>query len=61
MEQEHPWVTKDGTDLLLSFEDNTSQIIAPPTEEEMDRAITTNMGHVMTVVRSVIPPTSDPR
>jgi hypothetical protein len=37
-------------DPLLSFEENTSQIIEPPTEEEMDSAITTNMGHLMTVV-----------
>ncbi|CAG8026345.1 unnamed protein product [Penicillium salamii] len=47
--RDHPWVTKDGTDPLLSFEDNTSQIIAPPTEEEMESAITTTMGHLMTM------------
>ncbi|CAG8131200.1 unnamed protein product [Penicillium olsonii] len=51
--RDHPWVTKDGTDPLLSFEDNTSQIIAPPTEEEMDSAITTTMGHLMTVMKAV--------
>ncbi|KAJ5320565.1 hypothetical protein PENANT_c033G09506 [Penicillium antarcticum] len=51
--REHPWVTKDGTDPLLSFEENTSQIIAPPTEEEMNSAITTNMGNLMTVMKAV--------
>ncbi|KAJ5530186.1 hypothetical protein N7527_003579 [Penicillium freii] len=51
--REHPWVTKDGTDPLLSFEENTSQIIEPPTEEEMNSAITTNMGHLMTVMKAV--------
>ncbi|CAI7642689.1 unnamed protein product [Penicillium glandicola] len=51
--REHPWVTKNGTDPLLSFEENTSQIIEPPTEEEMNSAITTNMGHLMTVMKAV--------
>ncbi|KAG0156640.1 hypothetical protein PDIDSM_3821 [Penicillium digitatum] len=51
--REHPWVTKHGADPLLSFEENTSQIIEPPTEEEMNSAITTNMGHLMTVMKAV--------
>ncbi|KAJ5353326.1 hypothetical protein N7452_002300 [Penicillium brevicompactum] len=51
--REHPWVTKDGTDPLLSFEENTSQIITFPTKEEMDHAITTTMGHLMTVMKAV--------
>ncbi|KAJ5501761.1 Calcium/calmodulin-dependent/calcium-dependent protein kinase [Penicillium expansum] len=51
--REHPWVTKNGTDPLLSFEENTSQLIEPPTEEEMNSAITTNMGHLMTVMKAV--------
>ncbi|KGO67965.1 Calcium/calmodulin-dependent/calcium-dependent protein kinase [Penicillium italicum] len=51
--REHPWVTKNGTDPLLSFEENTSQIIEPPTEEEMNSAITTNMGNLMTVMKAV--------
>jgi [calcium/calmodulin-dependent protein kinase] kinase len=50
IQQEHPWVTKNGTDPLLSFEENTSQIIEPPTEEEMNSAITRKMGHLVTVV-----------
>ncbi|CAG8085277.1 unnamed protein product [Penicillium nalgiovense] len=51
--REHPWVTKNGTDPLLSFEENTSQIIEPPTEEEMDSAITRKMGHLVTVMKAV--------
>ncbi|KAJ5787051.1 Calcium/calmodulin-dependent/calcium-dependent protein kinase [Penicillium paradoxum] len=51
--QEHPWVTRNGTDPLLSFEENTSQIIEPPTEEEMNSAITKNMSHLMTVMKAV--------
>ncbi|KAJ5144185.1 uncharacterized protein N7515_002972 [Penicillium bovifimosum] len=50
--REHPWVTRNGTDPLLSFEENTAQIIEPPTEEEMNSAITRNMGHLMTVMRA---------
>lgn len=50
--QEHPWVTKNGTDTLLSEEENTSDLVEPPTEAEMDAAITNNMRNLMTVVRS---------
>jgi [calcium/calmodulin-dependent protein kinase] kinase len=48
--QEHPWVTANGADPLLSYDENTAQIIEPPTEEEMNLAITKNMGHLLTVV-----------
>ncbi|KAJ5812514.1 hypothetical protein N7474_008815 [Penicillium riverlandense] len=51
--RDHPWVTKNGTDLLLPWEENTAQIIEPPTEEEMDSAITRNMGRLMTVMKAV--------
>ncbi|KAJ5693395.1 Calcium/calmodulin-dependent protein kinase kinase cmkC [Penicillium macrosclerotiorum] len=51
--REHPWVTANGVDPLLPFEENTAQIIEPPTEEEMNRAITTNMEHLMTVMKAV--------
>jgi len=43
-------VTKGGTDPLLSKEDNIAALIEPPTEEELDNAITGNMGHLMVVV-----------
>ncbi|KMU84896.1 calcium/calmodulin-dependent protein kinase kinase 2 [Coccidioides immitis H538.4] len=49
--REHPWVTRGGTDTLLSAEENTSNLIEPPTEEEMNTAITRNMGHAITVAR----------
>lgn len=43
-------MTANGADPLLSFEENTAQIIEPPTEEEMNQAITKNMGSLMTLV-----------
>jgi hypothetical protein len=49
--QEHPWVTKNGTDRLLSEEENTSDLVEPPTEAEMNAAITNNVRNLMTVVR----------
>ncbi len=52
--QEHPWVTKRGKDPLLSAEENTANLIEPPTEEEMNMAITGNMGHLLVVVRNRI-------
>ncbi|KAK2880184.1 hypothetical protein FQN49_000477 [Arthroderma sp. PD_2] len=49
----HPWVTKGGTDPLLSEEENTATLVGPPTEEEMDSAITKNLGHALIVVKAV--------
>lgn len=43
-------MTKRGTDPLLSAEENTATILEPPTEEEMNSAITKNMGHLLAVV-----------
>ncbi|WEW56477.1 serine/threonine protein kinase [Emydomyces testavorans] len=51
--REHPWVTKRGMDTLLSVEENTSNFVEPPTEEEMNAAITRNMAHAITVVKAV--------
>ncbi|OOQ87631.1 calcium/calmodulin-dependent protein kinase kinase [Penicillium brasilianum] len=51
--REHPWVTANGADPLLSYEDNTAQLIEPPTEEEMNLAITKNLGHLITVMKAV--------
>lgn len=48
--QNHPWVTKRGTDPLLSEEENTADIVEPPTEEEMNTAITKNLGNILAVV-----------
>ncbi|KIW20088.1 hypothetical protein PV08_00663 [Exophiala spinifera] len=49
----HPWVTRRGTDQLLSEEENTSDLVEPPTEAEMNSAITINMRDLMTVVKAV--------
>ncbi|KAK5798584.1 hypothetical protein VI817_004874 [Penicillium citrinum] len=49
----HPWVTVNGTNPLLSEEENTAQLIEPPTEEEMNMAITGNFGRLMTVMKAV--------
>ncbi|KAF7717818.1 Uncharacterized protein PECH_000096 [Penicillium ucsense] len=51
--REHPWVTANGADPLLSYEENTAQLVEPPTEEEMSQAITRNIGHVLTLMRAV--------
>ena len=47
--QEHPWVTKNGTDSLLSEAENTADLVVP-TDAEMKHAITSNMTNLMTVV-----------
>ncbi|KAH3984546.1 hypothetical protein HBI46_127380 [Parastagonospora nodorum] len=51
--REHPWVTQHGTDPLLPKSENVAVIIEPPTDEEVNAAITGNMGHLVTVVRAV--------
>ncbi|KKZ63744.1 calcium/calmodulin-dependent protein kinase kinase [[Emmonsia] crescens] len=49
----HPWVTKGGADPLLSAEENTANLIGDPTEEEVNTAITSKIGNVLTVIRAV--------
>ncbi|KAF2993093.1 hypothetical protein E8E13_000267 [Curvularia kusanoi] len=51
--REHPWVTRNGADPLLPKSDNVAIIIEPPTDEEVNAAITGNMGHLVTVVQAV--------
>ncbi|KAL4883076.1 kinase-like domain-containing protein [Aspergillus karnatakaensis] len=51
--REHPWVTRNGTDPLLSKSENTAEIVELPTEEEMNLAITNNFGHVLAVMKAV--------
>ncbi|KAL8863394.1 MAG: hypothetical protein Q9178_000075 [Gyalolechia marmorata] len=51
--REHPWVTKNGSDPLLSAEENTANLIEPPTEEETDNAITHNLGNVLVLMKAV--------
>lgn len=50
--REHPWVTKHGADPLLPKEDNITTLIEPPTEEELNHAITGNMGRLMVVMKA---------
>ena len=47
-------MTRDGEDPLLSEEENTAHCVEAPTEEEMNAAITTKMGNLMTVVRILL-------
>ncbi|RMJ23478.1 calcium calmodulin-dependent protein kinase [Aspergillus sp. HF37] len=49
----HPWVTKNGLDPLLSEEENTAEIVSPPTEEEVNLAITRNLGKLIKVMKAV--------
>ncbi|KAL8685718.1 MAG: hypothetical protein Q9224_005703, partial [Gallowayella concinna] len=51
--REHPWVTKNGDDPLLSAEENTAHLIEPPTEEETNNAITNNLGNVLVLMKAV--------
>jgi len=43
-------VTKRGADPLLSAEENTAELVEPATEEEMNRAITSNLSNLIMVV-----------
>ncbi|CAK3837654.1 Ca2+ calmodulin-dependent kinase [Lecanosticta acicola] len=51
--REHPWVTKSGADPMMPAEENCATIVEPPTEAEMDQAITGNMAHLMVVMKAV--------
>ncbi|OXV09372.1 hypothetical protein Egran_02865 [Elaphomyces granulatus] len=50
--RDHPWVTKGGTDALLSAEENTAEILEPPTEEEMNNAITHRIRDLVVVMKA---------
>ena len=43
-------MTKNGTDPMMSEEDNTKNLVDPPTEIEMNHAITSNMTNLLAVV-----------
>ncbi|KAL9128675.1 MAG: hypothetical protein Q9217_002703 [Psora testacea] len=51
--REHPWVTKGGKDPLLSAEENTANLIEPPTQEERDQAITGNLSNILFLMKAV--------
>ncbi len=44
-------MTKDGKDPLLSAEENTANLVEPPTEEEKNQAITGNLSNILVLVR----------
>ncbi|CCG81159.1 Calcium/calmodulin-dependent protein kinase kinase [Taphrina deformans PYCC 5710] len=50
--REHPWVTLDGEDELLSYEENTAQMIDEITEDDLRTAIKGIRG-IVTVVKAV--------
>ncbi|KAG0129791.1 kinase-like domain-containing protein [Tuber indicum] len=49
----HPWVTRNGEDMLLPEEENTSEVIPSPTPEDVASAITRSIRNVMAVVKAV--------
>ncbi|TVY26115.1 Calcium/calmodulin-dependent protein kinase kinase [Lachnellula hyalina] len=51
--REHSWVTKDGTDPLLAAEENTSDLIEPPSETEVNHAITARMRNLLMMMKAV--------
>ncbi|KAF6223509.1 hypothetical protein HO133_000352 [Letharia lupina] len=51
--REHPWVTRDGKDPLLSAEENTANLVEPPTEEEKNQAITGNLSNILVLMKAV--------
>ena len=51
--QEHPWVTRGGTDPLLSAEENCENLIEPPNELEVNRAFTRKITHLMCVMKAI--------
>jgi len=51
MLREHPWVTKNGTDPLLSAQENCAKPIEPPNELEVNHAFTRKMNHLLCVMK----------
>lgn len=47
-------MTKDGNDPLLSEEENTANLVEPPTEEEKNMAITGNLSNILVLVFYII-------
>ena len=44
-------MTKNGADPLLSVEENTANLVEPPTEEETNEAITGKFSNMLVLVR----------
>lgn len=43
-------MTKNGDDPLLPASENITNLIEPPTEEETNNAITSNLGNILVLV-----------
>ncbi|KAI1268358.1 Pkinase-domain-containing protein [Xylariaceae sp. FL1019] len=51
--REHPWVTRNGSDPLLSEEENCSDPVETPNELEVNHAFTQKMDHLIYVLRAI--------
>ncbi|KAM3499449.1 hypothetical protein MY10362_007294 [Beauveria mimosiformis] len=51
--REHEWVTKNGTDTLLSREENCVHKVEPPNELEISRAFTRKMDNAFCVLKAI--------
>ncbi|KAH7037650.1 kinase-like domain-containing protein [Microdochium trichocladiopsis] len=51
--REHPWVTNEGSDPLLSKEENCATLIEAPDEMEVNHAFTRKMSHMFYVMRAI--------
>lgn len=49
--REHPWVTKNGEDPLLSAEANCAKAVEPPNTLEINHAFTRKMNHLLCVMK----------
>ncbi|ODA82821.1 hypothetical protein RJ55_01330 [Drechmeria coniospora] len=50
--RDHDWVTKGGSDPLLSTEENCACPVEPPNELELSRAFTRKMNHLLCVMKA---------
>lgn len=51
--QNHAWVTCNGTDPLLCAEDNCANMVEPPNELEVSRALTRKFNHLLCVMKAI--------
>ncbi|KAL2128060.1 hypothetical protein VTI74DRAFT_9776 [Chaetomium olivicolor] len=51
--REHPWVTKGGTDPLLSADENCSEPVEAPNPLELNHAFTRRMSHLICVMKAI--------
>ncbi|KAF2968501.1 hypothetical protein GQX73_g5120 [Xylaria multiplex] len=51
--RDHPWVTRNGADPLLSEEENCSDMVETPNELEVNHAFTRKMDHLICVLKAI--------